>query len=99
GGRVWLMRPPPVYFVVFTLMFLTIWAVFGGAISRIAAVHVARDEKISVRQALRFSISKVLSFLFAPLIPLLIILVIGVIVSATGWVLLPIPVAGPLLTG
>ena len=89
----------PLYGVIFFAWFLLIWSLFGGAISRIAAVHVARDEKISVRQALRFSISKVLSFLFAPLIPLLIILVIGVVVSATGWVLLHIPYVGPILMG
>ena len=45
----WLMRYHPVYFVLFTLWFLTIWAIFGGAIARIAAIHVARDEKLSVR--------------------------------------------------
>ena len=33
-----------------------------------AAVQVARDEKISIRQALRFSTGKVLSYVFAPLI-------------------------------
>jgi hypothetical protein len=89
----------PLYGLLFAAWFLLVWSVFGGAISRIAAVHVARDEKISVRQALRFSISKVLSFLFAPLIPLLIILVIGVVVAATGWVLLHIPYAGPIVMG
>jgi hypothetical protein len=89
----------PLFALLFSAWFLLVWSLFGGAIARIAAVHVARDEKISVRQALRFSISKVLSFLFAPLIPLLIILVIGVIVSAVGWVLLHIPVVGPVLMG
>ena len=89
----------PLYGLLFSAWFLLIWSVFGGAISRIAAVHVARDEKISVRQALRFSISKVLSFLFAPLIPIMIILVIGVVVSATGWVLLHIPWVGPIVMG
>ena len=42
-GPVWLMRHHPVYFVIFTLLFLTVWAIFGGAICRIAAVDVARD--------------------------------------------------------
>jgi hypothetical protein len=89
----------PIYALIFFAWFLLVWSLFGGAIARIAAVHVARDEKISVRQALRFSISKVLSFLFAPLIPLLIILVIGAVVAATGWILLHIPVVGPVLVG
>lgn len=96
-GPAWLFGRHPLFAILFTAWFLLIWSLFGGAISRIAAVHVARDEKISVRQALRFSISKVLSFLFAPLIPLLIILFIGVIVAATGWVLLHIPYAGPIV--
>src|SRR5262249_10832149 len=34
-----------IYFVAFGLWFLTVWSIFGGAIARIAAVHVARDEK------------------------------------------------------
>lgn len=89
----------PLYGLIFSAWFLLVWSLFGGAIARIAAVHVARDEKISVRQALRFSISKVLSFLFAPLIPLLIILFIAAVVAATGWVLLHIPAAGPIVMG
>ncbi len=84
------------FFTLFALWFLLIWSVFGGAISRIAAVHVARDEKISVRQALRFSLNKLLSFGFAPLIPLLILLVLGAVV-AIGGLLLYIPVVGPIL--
>ena len=99
GGPRWLFHRHPLFAVLFTAWFLLIWSVFGGAVSRIAAVHVARDEKISVRQALRFSISKVLSFLFAPLIPLLIILVIGVIVAAVGWLLMTIKVVGPIILG
>jgi hypothetical protein len=92
-----LFRNHPLFGLLFAAWFLVIWSVFGGAVARIAAVHVARDEKISVRQALRFSISKVLSFLFAPLIPLLIILVIGCVVSATGWLLMTLKV--PFLMG
>jgi hypothetical protein len=32
-GPLWLMRYHPVYFVLFSLMFLTLWAIFGGAIA------------------------------------------------------------------
>ena len=83
-GPSWLFRYHLIYAILFTLLFLLVWAVFGGAICRIAAVHVARDEKISVRQALRFSVSKVLSFVFAPVIPLLIVLGIGVVLAVGG---------------
>ncbi len=97
-GPGWMISYHPGYTVLFFAWFLLVWAVFGGAIARIAAVHFARDEKISVRQALRFSFSKVLSFIFAPIIPVLIILVIGVVVAAGG-LLLYIPVIGPILVG
>jgi hypothetical protein len=86
----------PVFFILFWIWTLLVWSVFGGAIARIAAVHVARAEKLSVRHALRFSISKVLSFIFAPIIPLLIIVAIGVAV-AIGGLLLYIPYVGPIL--
>ena len=66
----------------FFIWFLIVWAIFGGAIARIAAVHVARDEKISVRQAITFSFSKLLSFVFAPVIPMMIILVAGLAVPS-----------------
>jgi hypothetical protein len=94
-GPVWLMRFHPVYFVLFTLMFLTIWAIFGGAISRIAAVHVARDEKLSVRAALAFSFGKFLSFVSAPLIPLIIVLIVGLVPLIAG-LLASIPFLGPI---
>jgi hypothetical protein len=98
-GPGWLWGHHPLFALLFTAWFLVVWSVFGGAIARIAAVHVARDEKISVRQALRFSTNKLLSFLFAPLIPLLILLVIACVVAAASWVLLHIPGLGPIVLG
>ena len=83
-GPMWLMRHHPLYFVLFTLLFLTVWAIFGGAIARIAAVHVARDEKLSVRAALAFSLGKFLSFVSAPLIPLVIVLIVGLVPLIAG---------------
>ena len=97
-GPGWLVRFHVVYFVLFSAWFLIVWAIFGGAIARIAAVHVARDEKISIRQALRFSSAKLLSFVFAPVIPLIIMLVAGLIVAAGG-LLMYVPVIGPLALG
>ena len=93
---IWLMRHHPVYFVLFTLWFLTVWAIFGGAIARIAAIHVARDEKLSVRAALAFSLGKFLSFVSAPLIPLLIVLLVGILPLLAG-LLSSIPLLGPVV--
>ena len=81
---VWAMKHHPVFFTIFFLYFLCVWSIFGGAIARIAAVHVARDEKISIRQALRFSTNKFLSFLSAPIIPLLIVVAVGLVIAVGG---------------
>jgi len=98
-GPLWLWARHPLFALIYTAWFLFVWSVLGGAIARIAAVHVARDEKISVRQALTFSASKILSFIFAPVIPVLIILGIGVVIAGVSWVLLHIPYAGPIAVG
>jgi hypothetical protein len=98
-GPAWFYRAHPVYAAIFTIWFLIVWAIFGGAVARIAAVHVARDEKMSVRQAIRFSSGKMLSFIFAPVIPLILIGLLAVVLGAGGWVLLHVPYVGPILLG
>jgi hypothetical protein len=95
---VWLIWNHTVFFVIFAAMFLVAWAFFGGAISRIAAIHVARDEKISFRQALNFSFGKILSFASAPVIPLAIVIVIGLLVSVAS-LIGNIPWLGPMIIG
>jgi len=94
----WLFHAHPLFAILLTIWFLILWSVFGGAIARIAAIHVARDEKISVRQALRFSTGKALSFLFAPVIPILILLGLAALLGLGG-LLLYVPAVGPITVG
>ena len=98
-GPLWLWKYHWLFALIYTAWFLLIWSIFGGAISRIAAVHVARDEKISVRHAISFSVGKILSFIFAPVIPVFIVLGIGVLISIVSTVLLHIPYVGPPIAG
>ncbi|QDV50150.1 hypothetical protein [Gimesia fumaroli] len=46
-----------------------VWAVLGGAITRIAAIQFAQDDHIGTRAALRFSLKRILSLVSAPLLP------------------------------
>ncbi|NIA07576.1 MAG: hypothetical protein GWP14_08075 [Actinobacteria bacterium] len=85
-GLQWLFEQHWVFFILIVAICLAVWSVFGGAISRIAALHVARDEKISIKEALKFSVTKFPSFLFAPLIPVLIIAVLGLLVLAGNFI-------------
>jgi len=94
----WAITKHPVFFVFLLALTLAVWALFGGAISRIASVEVARDEKISIRQALRFSTGKFLSFATAPLLPVLIFFAFGFLLSLAG-LLLNLPFLGPIVVG
>ena len=98
-GPMWLWSTHWLFALIYTAYFLLVWSIFGGAISRIAAVHVARDEKISVRHALSFSTSKAVSFIFAPIIPVLIVFGIGVVISIASTILFHIPYVGPVVAG
>ncbi len=95
-GPGWWFGRHPLFFAILLLWGLLLWSIFGGAIARIAAVHVARDEKLSVRQAIRFSTGKFLSFAFAPIIPLILVLVLGAVLAAGGLALY-VPYVGPIV--
>lgn len=87
-----------VFFSILFFWTLLVLAFFGGAVARIAAVQVARDEQVALRQALRFAWRKLPSFFGAPLLPLLTLLALGVLLSLGG-LLLYIPAAGAILVG
>lgn len=64
------------YFALALGWALAVWALFGGAVTRMAAVEAARREKPGIGEALRFTVARYVSFLSAPLIPLGFIVVI-----------------------
>jgi hypothetical protein len=56
--------------ILSALWSLAVWAFFGGAISRIAAVQLATEEQVGWGAALRWAGSKWLAYFGAPLFPL-----------------------------
>lgn len=94
---VYVWQTHPVFFTFLFAWFLVVWAVFGGAISRIAALHVARDEVISPFRAMRFSLRALPSFIAAPLIPLIMVLIFGAVVGLLGLPLY-VPSIGSIVT-
>ncbi len=95
-GVGWLVRIHWVFGTALMIFGLGVWSFLGGAIYRIAALQAARDEKISMARALRFSGGKFLSFFVAPLIPLVVIVILGGLI-VIGSLLINIPILGPLL--
>jgi hypothetical protein len=84
------------YFTLILLGNLLIWALIGGAITRMAAVQIARKEKIGITEALRFTRARWISFFSAPLFPLVCVLVLVVLTVLFGLFHL-IPVIGDIL--
>ncbi len=92
-GLWWIVSTYPIYSLIYIVVALAIWSVLGGAICRIAALHAAREEKISIKTAVSFSLSKFIGFFTAPLLPLGIIVLLGIFL-ALGGLIGTIPVFG-----
>lgn len=73
------------YFALCGVWELLVWAVFGGAIARIAALKFTRDEAPDFPGALRHSIGKISSYSMAPLLALAGAAVFGVQLAILGW--------------
>jgi len=64
-----------------------VWALFGAAICRGAAVQLAADEQIGWGSALRFAARKWPSYFFAPLMPIGGVLLATVPILVLGWII------------
>ncbi len=98
-GVLWLAEARTCYFVLFTLGVLFVWSLGGGALCRMAALHFAREEKLTIGQALSFARPRWFgSFFLAPILPLLFMLGVMVLLVLGGMVLW-IPIFGDLVAG
>jgi hypothetical protein len=89
----WLAR---LYLLLVIVATLATWAFFGAAITRMAAVEVARNEKISALDALRFVGRRYSSYALAPIFPLILVAVIVVALIVYG-LLHMIPFVGDIV--
>jgi hypothetical protein len=87
-----------VYFLAVILWTLAVWALFGGAITRMAVVEVARKEKVGLFEALAYARNRFRSYLTAPLFPLAFLAVLTFLMILFGLFFL-IPVLGDLWAG
>ncbi|NIP22428.1 MAG: hypothetical protein GWN67_20215 [Phycisphaerae bacterium] len=80
----WAVRHHSLYCILFFLIQLVVFSIAGGAICRISALQFAQDEKPGLTEALRFSINKFTSLVTSPLLPMVIIIIIGLFISLLG---------------
>lgn len=64
---------------------IAVWALFGGAITRIAAMKLGREESVGTVEALRFARKKWASYFAAPLFPLLGVLLAVIPMALAGF--------------
>jgi hypothetical protein len=72
------------YFIFGGLWTLAIWAFFGGLITRMAAVELGREERITLKEAVIFTGRKYVSYILAPLSPLFVLIVIVILSLIVG---------------
>ena len=85
------------YLMVIVFWTLAVWALFGGAITRMAAVELAGKETVGIKEALRFVVRRYLSYFGSPLVPLGLIGVLILVDIVLGLIQL-IPFVGDLST-
>lgn len=89
-----------IYLLFVMLWTMLTWGLFGGAITRMAAVQVARqNEKVGMVEAFRFARGRLRSFFFAPILPLFFLAFITFLLVLFGWFEGFTWVLGDLVTG
>ncbi|MCH9023204.1 MAG: hypothetical protein IID32_10645, partial [Planctomycetes bacterium] len=97
-GFCWIITCHPIFAIFLILLTLCTWSLFGGAICRMAAVQFARDDRLGPIPALRFSLSRMLSLIIAPLTPIAFIGMVSLLILAGGFVA-AIPAIGEIMAG
>ncbi len=85
------------YYLFGLFWMLLVWAFFGGAITRMAAMKLGREERIGLSSALRHAWRRLGAYVASPVFPLFGVLVAGLPVLAMGVLLRPdwaVPVVG-----
>ncbi len=90
----------PITWLVFGAFVVLIWAFFGGAINRIAAMKIAREEGVEVKDAAKFAAQKLPANVMTVLFVVGIVGLFYLVFNATigGWIG-RIPYAGDILVG
>jgi hypothetical protein len=74
-------------FLLCGLWSAAVWALFGAAICRTAAVQLAADEQIGWGATLRYAVRKWPSYIAAPLLPIGGVLLAAIPVLVLGWIM------------
>jgi hypothetical protein len=97
-----LVRHHPWSIALLSVPTLLLWAVLGGAITRSAAEEFSLNKRSSITASLAFSLSRLWSFFFAPVVPLALAGGLTLGIMGLGYILLRVPglnIAGGMAFG
>lgn len=80
----WLWATHPWFLIFWGILFVGVWSLLGGAISRMAVVESATGERIGIGDAVGFSYRRWLAYALAPLIPLFIVGLFMLVLALVG---------------
>ncbi len=90
----WLWHHHRLPLLLLALFSLPLAAILGGAVARMAALHATRDERIGLREALRFVLPRWWGFLLTPLVPPLLLLAVATLMGLGGFLIFNPPAWG-----
>ena len=82
----WAIRYHFLYCVLFFAIMLAVISIAAGAICRISALQFAKGEKPGLVESLQFAFEKFASLIAAPLIPIIIISIVGMVIALLGFI-------------
>ena len=74
------------YLILILVWNLVVWGYFGGAITRLAAVQIARNEKAPLSETLGFVNDRFRHFVLAPAMPLLFLGILVLVLAVGGFI-------------
>lgn len=80
-------RPMLALYAIGGLWTLLVYALFGGAISRIAVVQLGRGERVGMMDAIKYSLGKIRSYFMAPLFVIVATVLLALLVFVPGLIM------------
>ena len=91
----WMVKYHPLYTGILFVAGFGIYALFGGAICRISALQITREERIGPMEALRFCSKRFWSLFFVPVVPAFLVVAGVLVIALLSWIL-AVPVLGQI---
>ncbi len=88
----WLGQAHRWFGVIWLIVFVAIWGLLGGAISRATMMEVSCGERIGFAQATSFAAGRWWNYVAAPVMPLVLLGVGWLALALCGWVFFHVPV-------